>query len=133
MTETGGQPLPRSTRIIYAAFDNAAQHTDRILNLVLLAVVLAILGSGFHIVKKEEAGVVVRFGKVIEEHGEPGIHYHVPIIDRVHVRAVKRIATHQIAHSAINGVNFTSPLWATRICSRSALLHTDPQPQGLPV
>ncbi|MCY4595251.1 MAG: protease modulator HflK [Bryobacterales bacterium] len=107
MTETGGQPLPRSTRIIYAAFDNAAQHTDRILNLVLLAVVLAVLGSGLHIVKKEEAGVVVRFGKVIEEHGEPGIHFHIPIIDRVHVRAVKRIATHQIASTSDQTVNFT--------------------------
>ena len=107
MKEMGGQPLPRSTRIIYAAFDYVTLHTDRIPNLVLAAVVVAVVASGFHIVKKEEAGVVVRFGKVIEEHGEPGIHYHIPIIDKVHVRAVKRIATHQIATTSDQAVNFT--------------------------
>ena len=101
------QPLPRSTRMIYAAFDYVSLHRGRILNLVLAAVVLAVIARGFHIVKKEEAGVVVRFGKVIEEHTEPGIHYHIPIIDKVHVRAVKRIATHRIASKSDQASNFT--------------------------
>lgn len=107
MNPTSDKPLPRSTRIIHAAFDYVSLHRGRLLNLLIAAVVLAVLARGFHVVKKEEAGVVVRFGKVIEEHSEPGIHYHIPIIDKVHVRTVKRIATHRIASTSEQAVNFT--------------------------
>ena len=107
MNQTSDKPLPRSTRIIYAAFDYVSLNRGRLLNLIIAAVILTVLARGFHVVKKEEAGVVVRFGKVIEEHTEPGIHYHIPIIDKVHVRAVKRIATYRIASKSDQASNFT--------------------------
>ncbi len=107
MKQSSDQRLPPSTRLIYAAFDYVSLHRDGILNLILAAAILTILASGFHVVKKEEAGVVARFGKVIEAHTEPGIHFHIPLIDKVRVQAVKRIATHRIASNSKESVSFT--------------------------
>lgn len=107
MTQVSNRPQAPSTRIIYAVFDFVAEHRSRILNLIVAAIILTVLARGFHVVKKEEAGLVVRFGKVIEGHGSPGIHYHLPIVDRVHVRPVKRIATHRIASKGDEAASFT--------------------------
>ena len=101
------QPLPPSTRIIYAGFDYVTRHKDQIRNLILAAIVLATLAKGFHVVKKEEAAVVVQFGKVIEDHEQPGVHFHLPIVDKVYVHPVKRIASHRIASHDGQSVNFT--------------------------
>ncbi|MDE0102567.1 MAG: protease modulator HflK [Bryobacterales bacterium] len=101
------QPLPASTRAIYAAFDYAELHRDQLINLLLAGVLVGVLASGFHIVKKEEAGVVVRFGRVIADHTPPGIHYHIPIIDKVRVFPVKRIATYRISSTGGQGGNFS--------------------------
>ena len=99
--------LPASTRVIYATFDYVSLNRDRLVSLVLALLFLAVLAQGFHIVKKEEAGTVRRFGKIIEEHSEPGIHYHLPIVDKVQVRPVKRIATHRVSSNGDQGVSFT--------------------------
>lgn len=107
MSETDGHELAPSTRAIYAAFDYAALHKERLLNALAAALILGVLASGFHIVKKEEAGVVLRFGKVIESHSEPGIHYHIPLIDRVYVHPVKRIVRHRVASNEDGTENFT--------------------------
>ena len=107
MNRMSDRSPPASTRVIYAVFDYVSLNRDRLLSLVLAVLVLAVLAKGFHIVKKEEAGTVRRFGKIVEEHTEPGIHYHLPIIDKVQVRPVKRIATHRIASTGEQGVSFT--------------------------
>ena len=107
MSETAGQQLAPSTRAIYAAFDYAAMHKERLLNALLVVLIVGVLASGFHIVKKEQAGVVVRLGKVVESHTGPGIHYHIPLIDRVYVHPVKRIASHRVASNDGGTVNFT--------------------------
>lgn len=107
MSETDGQKLAPSTRAIYAAFDYASLHKERLLNALIAALILGVLASGFHIVKKEEAGVVLRFGKVVESHSEPGIHYHIPLIDRVYVHPVKRIVSHRVASNEDGTANFT--------------------------
>ncbi|MCY4535390.1 MAG: protease modulator HflK [Bryobacterales bacterium] len=107
MSETDGQQLAPSTRAIYAAFDYVGTHKERILNALLVALLVGVLASGFHIVKKEQAGVVVRFGKVVENHTEPGMHYHIPLIDRVYVHPVKRIVSHRVASNDGGTVNFT--------------------------
>ena len=60
-----GTPLPPSTRIIYAVFDYAGQHKTRILAAAVAVAVAALLASSFYVVKKEERGVRVRFGKVV--------------------------------------------------------------------
>lgn len=102
------QPLPRSTRMIYAAFDFVGQYPKRRIITVLVAIVVAVvLGSGFYVVKKEEEAVVLRFGKVVSMDIGPGIRYCLPIIDEVHIRKVKRIVQHQIASKSGGTANFT--------------------------
>ena len=107
MSETDGQQIAPSTLAIYAAFDYVRLHKDRILNALIAAIILGVLASGFHIVRKEQAGTVVRLGKVIESHTEPGIHYHIPLLDRVYVHPVKRIASQRVASNEGGTVNFT--------------------------
>ena len=102
------QPLPRSTRMIYAAFDFVGQYPKRRIITVLTAIVVAVvLGSGFYVVKKEEEAVVLRFGKVVSMNIGPGIRYCIPLIDEVHIRKVKRIVQHQIASKSGGTANFT--------------------------
>lgn len=71
------------------------------------AVVVGILASGFYIVKKEELGVVLRFGRVVNTNVRPGIRYCIPIIDVVHIRKVKRVTRYRVASKEGNRVNFT--------------------------
>ena len=108
MTMNEQQPLPRSTRMIYAAFDFVGQYPKRRIVTVLFAIVVAVvLGSGFYVVKKEEEAVVLRFGKVVAMDIGPGIRYCIPVIDEVHIRKVKRIVQHQIASKSGGTANFT--------------------------
>ena len=108
MTMNEQQPLPRSTRMIYAAFDFVGQYPKRRIITVLAAIVVAVvLGSGFYVVKKEEEAVVLRFGKVVATDVGPGIRYCIPIIDEVQIRKVKRIVQHQIASKSGGTANFT--------------------------
>ena len=84
--------MPYSTRAIYAMFDSAQSFGwNRLFWSVAALSIAAVLASGFYIVKKEEQGVLVRFGKVVDEHIGPGIHYCVPFIYETHIRKVKRI------------------------------------------
>jgi membrane protease subunit HflK len=52
-----------------------------------LAVVVALAYgfTGFYIVDEAERGVVLRFGKVLDEVVEPGLHWNPPLIDEVNV------------------------------------------------
>ncbi len=99
--------LPQSTRIIYAVFDYYSKHQRRILVWTAVASVVCILASGFYIVKKEERGVVLRFGRLVEENVSPGIRYCIPFIDKVHLRKVKRVTRFQVASREGSKVNFT--------------------------
>lgn len=84
--------LPYSTRVIYALFDSARSFGwYRLFWCAAALSIAAVLASGFYIVKKEEQGVLLRFGKVVDERIGPGIHYCVPFIYETHVRKVKRI------------------------------------------
>ena len=108
MTMNEQQPLPRSTRMIYAAFDFVGQYPKRrILTVLTAIVVVVVLGSGFYVVKKEEEAVVLRFGKVVATDVGPGIRYCIPVIDEVQIRKVKRIVQHQIASKSGGTANFT--------------------------
>ncbi len=98
------RPLPYSTRIIYALFDAArAFGWNRLFWSLAALSVAAVLASGFYIVKKEEQGVLVRFGKVVDENIGPGIHYCVPFIYETHIRKVKRIVRVPIVSEATMG------------------------------
>ena len=101
------QPLPSSTRVIYAVFDFLQEHHRRILAGIVAAVVVGFLASGLYIVKKEEQGVRTRFGKVVNANIGPGVHYCIPIIEKTYVRKVKRITRHQVASKEGDRVNFT--------------------------
>ena len=101
------QPLPPSTRIIYAAFDFVGEHRRRILIWVGAAVVVCFLASGLYIVKKEEEAVRTRFGRVVDANVGPGVHYCIPIIEKAYVHKVKRIIRHRVASREGDTVNFT--------------------------
>ncbi len=101
------QPLPPSTRVIYAVFDFLQEHHRRIIAGTVAAVVIGFLASGLYIVKKEEQGVRTRFGKVVHSSIGPGVHYYIPIIEKTYVHKVKRITRHQVASKAGDTVNFT--------------------------
>ena len=101
------QPLPPSTRAIYAAFDFFGRNRRRIVTGILAVAVLFGLGTGFYIVKKEEQGVLTRFGKVVDAEVGPGWHYRVPVIEQVRIRKVKRILGYRIASKQGSTVNFT--------------------------
>ena len=100
-------PLPQSTRIIYAVFDYYSKHRRRIVVWTAVAAVVCILASGLYIVKKEELGVVLRFGRVVNANVRPGIRYCIPIIDQVHIRKVKRVTRYQVSSREGSKVNFT--------------------------
>ena len=96
--------LPYSTRIIYAMFDKASAFGwNRLFWSVIALSIVAVLASGFYIIKKEEQGVLVRFGKVVDENLGPGIHYRVPFIYEAHIRKVKRIVRVPIVSEGTGG------------------------------
>ena len=101
------QPLPPSTRVIYAAFDFLQKHHRLIIAGVVATIVVGFLSSGLYIVKKEEQGVRTRFGKVVHASIGPGVHYCIPIIEKTYVHKVKRITRHQVASKEGDTVNFT--------------------------
>ena len=103
----GQQPAPTSTRVIYAVFDFCGLHLKRILAGLAAVVLVCLLATGFYIVKKEEQGVRTRFGRVVDAEVGPGIGYRIPLIERVHIRKVKRIVGYRIASRDGDTINFT--------------------------
>ena len=104
---TAMSELPPSTRSIHAGFDFFANHARRILRGVVAVAVLGVLASGFYIVKKEEQGVLTRFGRVVDASVSPGWHYAIPFVEQAHIRKVKRVVRHRIVSREGNTVNFT--------------------------
>lgn len=101
------QTLPASTRAIYASFDFLGAHWVRLSVWALAIGLVALLASGFYIVKKEEQAVLTRFGKVVDAEVGPGVRYRIPVIESAHIRPVKRIARLGIASKSGETVNFT--------------------------
>ncbi len=100
--------IPRSTRIIYEVFDLGARigPTRMIWGLIVIIFTLFVL-SGLYTVKKEEQGVLTRFGRLINAEVNPGIHYRIPFIDEVNIHPVKRITRGRIASIEEGKVNFS--------------------------
>ena len=103
MSEPSTESLAPSTRVIYATFDYARDHRALILAVLAAIVVIAVLATGIYVVKKEEQGVLTRFGKVVDEEIPPGIHYAVPVIEKAHVRKVRRIMRDNVATQGGDG------------------------------
>ncbi len=103
MSEPSTESLAPSTRVIYATFDYARDHRALILAVLAAIVVIAVLATGIYVVKKEEQGVLTRFGKVVDEEIPPGIHYAVPVIEKAHVRKVRRIMRDNVATQGSDG------------------------------
>ena len=99
--------LPKSTRIIYSAFDFFFLKKKEILAVSVAVIVLGIAATGLSIIKKEERGVLTRFGRVVNAEVGPGIHFKIPLIDKLYVRKVKRVVTHQVSSMENGAVNFT--------------------------
>ena len=64
---------------------------------VVAAVVYVI--AGFYVVDQQERGVVFRFGAVLDQVVQPGLHWNAPIVDRVELVNVTRVNSHQ--HQAL--------------------------------
>ncbi|MCY3567892.1 MAG: protease modulator HflK [Chloroflexi bacterium] len=96
-----------STRAIHASFDFVGRHWRRILSIAAAVLIAGVLASGLYVVKKEEQGVRMRFGKVVDAEIGPGVHYRLPVAEAVHIRPVKRIARREIASKSGDTVNFT--------------------------
>lgn len=99
--------LPRSTRIIYFVFDFFFLRKKTILPVLAVAIVLGIAATGLRVIKKEEQGVLTRFGKVVNAEVGPGIRYRIPLIEKLYVRKVKRVVTHQVSSIENGTANFT--------------------------
>ena len=82
--------LPPSTRIIYYTFDFLGKYWQAGLVLLLVFAGLLFLGTGLYIVKKEEQGILTRFGKIVDSDITPGVGYRLPLIERIHIFPVKR-------------------------------------------
>ena len=102
------QTLPRSTRIIYRVFDAfEGLSKGTFFSLVAVAIALGFLSTGIYVVGKEQEAVKTRFGRVVQENIQPGIHYHLPIIETGYVRPVKRVLRNTIASSSKDTKDFT--------------------------
>ena len=99
--------LPPSTRVIYALFDIFSKYRRWIIAGIVVALFGGVLAKGLYIVKKEEQGVLTRFGKVVDAEVGPGVHYRIPIIEKAHIRQVLRIIRHQISSNEGGKINFT--------------------------
>lgn len=99
--------LPPSTRVIYALFDVFPKCRRWIIAGIVVALFAGVLVKGLYIVKKEEQGVLTRFGKVVNAEVGPGVHYRIPIIEKAHIRQVLRIVRHQISSNEGGKINFT--------------------------
>ncbi len=104
---SGKSSLPPSTRVIYALFDVFPKCRPWIIAGIVVALFAGVLVKGLYIVKKEEQGVLTRFGKVIDAEVGPGVHYRIPIIEKAHIRQVLRIIRHQISSNEGGKINFT--------------------------
>lgn len=68
----------------------------RLARIVVLAAVALYLLSGIYVVQPDERGVVLRFGRVVTDDVQPGIHYRLPwpvgSVERPQVTAIKRMS-----------------------------------------
>jgi len=80
------------TKGLKDAFSNMARFSIR---LALIPLFIIYLFTGFYSIPQDKVGVVQRFGKIIEQRVQPGLHYAFPWpidkIDKVPVKLIKSI------------------------------------------
>ncbi len=102
------QQIPPSTRVIYKVFDFGSMiGVPRILWGLIGIIFALIVSSGIYTVKKEEQGVLTRFGRLVNAEVNPGVHYRIPFVDEVDIRPVKRVTRDRIASIKEGKVNFS--------------------------
>jgi membrane protease subunit HflK len=81
----------------------------RLARALALAVVGMYLLSGFYVVEPDERGVVRRFGRVVADDVEPGIHYRLPwpieAVDTPKVTSIRRMSVGYRIVDQIRGVS----------------------------
>lgn len=74
-----------------------------IANVVIIVVILAIIGligfNGIYTLGVEEQAVIQRFGEVVEIVEEPGIHFKVPVIDKMTPINVNKVQSIQYGYT----------------------------------
>ncbi len=72
---------------------------------IMLAVLVIALvvwaASGFYTVDEQERGVVLRFGRALDDLVQPGLHWNPPLIDEVHKINVTRVFDRNFNHSML--------------------------------
>ncbi len=96
----------RSSVIIRALFDWVGAHKKVLIRGGFVALLLLFLASGFYIVKPGEEAVIQRFGAWTHEQITPGLHYRIPVIERVSIRSVERIQRFEVADNEEGGEVF---------------------------
>lgn len=72
------------------SIDHVRHHTWRFGRFVAGVLIAFFLLSGFYTIQPGERGVVRRFGQVVADHG-PGLHYRLPVVDRLDRVAVDQV------------------------------------------
>jgi modulator of FtsH protease HflK len=68
----------------------------------ILVIGLAIWAvSGFYTVNEQERGVVLRFGRALDDLVQPGLHWNPPLIDEVHKINVTRVFDRNFNHTML--------------------------------
>ncbi len=71
-------------RIVFAGIPRFELRSRRFVIGVVIAALVVYLLSGVYVVQSDEQGVVVRFGRIVNDKVPPGIHYHLPApVERV--------------------------------------------------
>jgi membrane protease subunit HflK len=81
----GTSAVASSKDIVLAGLRTLSLRNRKFLLGLIVGVVAVYLLSGIYVVQTDEIGVVLRFGKMVDDAVAPGIHYHIPWpIDRVY-------------------------------------------------
>ena len=71
--------LPPSVRLIWRLRDHFARHRGRVVGVALALLFASSLGKGLYTIDNGEAGALLRFGAVVDESVQPGLHYRMPL------------------------------------------------------
>jgi membrane protease subunit HflK len=82
----------------------------RAFRIIVLAVIALYAASGVYVVQPDERGVVRRFGRVVADGIQPGIHYRIPWpIDRVSTPQVTSIKRMSVGYKIVDQIRGVQP------------------------
>jgi len=87
---------------------NFAKIAKSIASIIFIIIVALIaFGSVFYTVQFGSVGILTRFGKIIGEPSQPGIHVKLPFADNVHVYRTQKIIYETVDLTALQGADYS--------------------------